>query len=771
MTRFPLTSTAALVAVAAMTLSACGGGGGGSDAAPTAAAGTTVTVSPSLGKFSPGAHVHLLKPDRSLLGKADITSAGTASVNVGSYAGPLLVEVSGDTGVTYYDEGTKDARPFGASEVLRAIAPAVQTSVGVTPATHAAVEAIKFGNGGSIPVAISSADIGAANAKIAAALGISDVLQAPKLVDGSTSTTLDLANVSDKYALQLAALAKLAIGGKTALDVAKEIASDLSDGKLDGQVNGTPIPNRSTGYTVASVAADIANLLKSAASDLGNTNTAALVNSDPTVLGTVKTDVTQVVAPSAGVLQAKAMFAELRTTLNSFSNSAKTGFLNNQALRMSDDVNQVVSPEASKLFSRLSVIDRAITTFEGAQAGITNTGGVYSGTVSIPGEAVTSAWISESGTLNNVLAGTGGTQYCFVARPVTASSPITCYASSAGSFGFNGSSTFIKFIKFVVMPAASGQYSYTATRQNRTWDPATSTLGPESVVASVPTGAGSVTKTASNLTLTGTMPPSATNIFTGAATAGVDTITLSSTKSGSSAANTSYALTGSVSATSVASSKPVTFSLDTGSHIDVDESNAAGTGNKLLAFALVGTARTDATKLTGNLSMSGFTTDKSGTSTVASTVSFTGTLSDTSPSGAGDFLVGKLDATVTGYSNYDVTMLTAGSNYIHGTASFTGTVQAPSRPQLKLVVSGNATGANTGDATVNYSYGTVSITGSGTSSPSAGSSFTLSNQDGITIAADPSNAHQNLISKSGVTLGTFSSGVINYADGTSETFN
>jgi hypothetical protein len=251
----------------------------------------------------------------------------------------------------------------------------------------------------------------------------------------------------------------------------------------------------------------------------------------------------------------------------------------------------------------------------------------------------------------------------------------------------------------------------------------------------------------------------------------VDTIALSATKTLLTGSNYRYALSGNVSTTSTATPPQlVSFSFDNGSYFDVDETNAATTGTQMVAFNLSGTAKTDATKLTGSLSMSGFIKDKSGTSTIASSVVFNGVLSDTSVGGAGDILTGKLEATVSNYSAYDVTQLTSSSNYIQGTAAFTGTIQAPSRPLMKLVISGNATGANAGSATVSYSYGSVIITATGSSSPS-GSTSTISNQDGIQIAADPNVAKQQLITKDGVTLAKVLNGVINYVDGSSETMN
>ncbi len=222
MKSFQMTSAAALVAVAAISLTACGGGGGGSSTV-AGTTDTTVTVSPSLGKFSRGALVTIKKLNGDTISTGTTTDAGTALVNIGTYTGPLVIEVTGAAGVTYYDEGSKSSQNFGTADKLTAIAPSVQSSVGVTPATHAAVEAIKAANTTDptkIPALITAGAISDANTKIATALGISNVLQAPKLVDGTTGSSLDVAAPADKYALQLAALAKLASSGKTALDVA-----------------------------------------------------------------------------------------------------------------------------------------------------------------------------------------------------------------------------------------------------------------------------------------------------------------------------------------------------------------------------------------------------------------------------------------------------------------------------------------------------------------------------------------------------------------------
>ncbi len=560
---------------------------------------------------------------------------------------------------------------------------------------------------------------------------------------------------------------------------------------MDGKYTpptGPVVTNTSTTYTAASVAADISAKVVSAATDLGTANTKTVVTNDPSVAGTVVTDVTAVVAPSPAVLLAKALFAELRTTLHSFSNSSKTGFLDLQAVRASDDMKLVVAPEADKLFSRLSTIGLAIRTFEGAQVGAAFNGG-YSGSVGLPDLATPSAWINRLGSVYDVVNGTGGLQFCFAALTNPSTSTVTCLSAVAGAVNASGK---IKFVKYVLTSTGNGQFSYTAVRENRSYDPTTYSLTgvgstPTTTLgAAIPSGSGTVSKTGStSFTFAGTLPPSATYAFgtlnsnsvdiSGNPSTGVDTVALSATKTALSATSSSYALSGSVATTSLDTGKTVSIALNSGSHLDIDETNAATTGNQLLALNVVGTAQTAGTKLTGSITVSGVTKDKSGTQTTPSSIVFNGAISDVSANGAGEILTGKLETAITGYSAFDATKLTSSSNYYLGTVSFTGTVQAPARPQLKLVLSATKTAFDTGTATVDYSYGTVRITGSATNNSTTSVSTSLiSNQDGIQIAPNTAvgaKPGENLITKAGVTLGTYLNGLINYADGTSESFN
>lgn len=752
----------ALASVGMLTIYGCGGGGG-SDTAPTS---TSMTVAPSLGKFSKGTSVKLKRIDLTELATGSIGDDGKAILTFSGYAGPIVIEVLGGnnadgTPVKYYDEGTKAFAFFGAGKTLRAVAPAAQAIVGVTALTNAAVVKLEAATGGIAGASVGN--INDANAKVATALGMgtSSILDEPTLVDASTGKTLNVATVGDKYALVLAALAKTATGTSTAADVSDALANDLKDDKLDAKDGTTDI----TAYAPST----IVDNYTAAAADLAMAESATAIASAPLV---PKDDVSTITASYLSDLSlAKAMFAELRTTLQSLSNGS-TGFLDTQATRMNADLNANVAPELSKVASRIGTLGMAITIFEDGKAYTSsNTRGLVSDTAP-DGSAVLSM---ERGSLNNLWQyGYGSSDYCWTDSATGVTNKVSC--AHAGQDSADHINNRIKFVVYELTGTVNN-YTYTATRYNRSVAQnvygGITALG-TATLASVPAGSGTLTKTFSGttvtgLTINGTLPPSATNASNTLST-GVDTIAISAARSALTAPyNFRYALSGSVATTNLADpSKVVTLSLDNGSYFDSEETASATGGNKVVAAKLVGTAQTTATKFTGTLDVGAFSNNADGFDYSPTSIVFNGSISDTSTGGAGEMLTGKLEAAVADYNLYHSTQAQSGTNYQKATVTFTGTVQAPSRPALKLVVAGVKTGIATSNITVDYSYGTVKITGSGATS-ATGNTLTLSNQDGVQVVLNSQSA--GTVTKSGATLATIGNGMVNYTDGVSESLN
>lgn len=722
-----------------MLLTGCGGGGGGGG---SSSADTSITVTPSLGQFSEGTQVKLKKADNSDLASGTIGADGKSTISLpGSHTGPVIVEVLGGDGVQYYDEGTKSLQNFIAGKKLRACMPSPKAQVGVTALTNAAVAKL-----GDNPTADQ---INSANDKVAKVFGLADILEAPTTVHGSTGKTLNIATLGDKYALVLAALAKAAIHSGNAADVSDALAKDLKDDKLDGLEGSTPV---TTYYAPTS----IETKYQEAAEDLADTTSEMTIAMTPMVMKRDVSDPVTVSTPSA-LSQAKAMFAALRTDLHSFSNGSKTGFLDTQATRMNVDLNANVAPEMKKVAHRIGALSLAMGVYEDGLAytpGNTNNLFVLGNTLNYT-----------DGFLGDVWNGKGSYNYCSTDSATPGSiHTVTCF--HAGSNSADWANNRIKLVKFVLTGTSPHNYTYTATRYNMSWPAQVVTLA-----ASVPTGIGSVSKTVSGTTTTGfaingTLPPSAADLTTG-----VDTIVISAVRTvlGTLPNNYHYALSGSVSTSNQAApTKIVTVSLDNGSYIDLDETTGQG-GNKILAAKLIGTAKTVATQFTGTLEMSNFMSNGNGQNYAPTSVVFTGGISDTSPGGAGQILTGQLAAGMTGYGAYHSDMADSPTNYQHVTATFTGTVQAPSRPLMTLVVAVARTGLHTDAITVNYSYGATSITGSGTvdGANPANDTLTLSNQDGIQLVIN-NGSNTTTVTKSGATLATITNDSIHYNDGVSE---
>lgn len=757
-----------LVSAGMVTIYGCGGGGGGDT--PPVPTSTSTIFTPSLGQFSVGTVFTVTKLDGTQLSTGTIGANGSVTLSLSNDVYPVVVTVAGATGVKYFDEGSQQLEPFETGS-LRAVVPTPMAEVGVTALTNAAVANLEATG----PLASATAQtISDANLKIATVFGLTDILMAPTPLS-SVANTLDLARPADKYALILAALASSS-SGISAAELAESLASDMKDGNLNGvdSTSSTPdasIPNAVTPQSVIDAYQTAADTFATSASQTIAAETPLVVTADVTtvVADTTKSDITL----------AKAMFAELRTTLSSFANGS-TGFLDTQATRMSDDLSANVVPELSNVAGRLGALNETMSAFEDAKA---NTNGFSSGV--IPNTS-TPALVRTIGSLQSVWAGTGSFDSCWTdfVTP-TAITKITCYHAGMNSADY--SKNRIRLVAYELTATTANQYSYTATRRNKgvTFDingQPVFTSG--TTLASVPAGSGTVAKTVSGttmtgLTLNGTMPPSASTADGSLAT-GVDTIAISAARTALTAANTyRYALSGSVSTSkldatktdgSVDSSKVVTLSLDSGTYFDLNEATTVATDPQMIGAKFLGTAQTTATKFTGSIDAGSFASSKNSEVSPTSIV-FNGSINDISTGGAGQILTGKLEAAVADYANFDSSLPESSTNYLHASVTFTGTVQAPSRPLLKLVLAANKTGSTTGAVTLNYSYGTVSITGSGTvnSANTATNTMTLSNQAGILLVI--ANGVPAEVKKSGVKLATITDGMISYIDGVSESLN
>lgn len=346
-------SPIALAVSGAILLSACGGGGGGSSSSGTAGpTSTSITVTPSLGKFSTACNVEIRKSTGELLGSAPVASNGTAVVSIAAdYSGVIIAQIKGASGCTYFDEAAGET-PFGAGQQLSAVVDGVRTNLGINALTNLAAARLLDGN--KLAADKTSDQIKTENATVQLMFQVGDMFAAPTLI-GKSTDTIDNTEAG-KLAAKLAALAEIASTlSKNVATLAAELAADLKDGTLDGIENA----QLQAGLTSA-VNKFADSTSKAALLDLPANTSLRTRTSD------VQTDAAKVLAAGDDLKQAKQIFADLRTSIMSISNDAGTGSLDVQNAQLQADVQN--GADVTSLIDNLNLMTDAINILAGTKS-------------------------------------------------------------------------------------------------------------------------------------------------------------------------------------------------------------------------------------------------------------------------------------------------------------------------------------------------------------------------------------------------------------------
>lgn len=466
--------------------------------------------------------------------------------------------------------------------------------------------------------------------------------------------------------------------------------------------------------------------------------------------------------------QAKAMFSELRTTVRAYSNDLKSGFLDVQSTRVSDDLQNKVAPALpwvlQQYVHRLSTAQKL---FDDIRDGQTGTYFVQSGTVA---GTVRAAQFFFSGSVqvscvSNDMAGT------LVTPALLTSTSCTALDLGFGAYSYSFPNRTQDFPVVVVMAGATANdFTYQAIKYQRleTWNGSFYQFVSNTQIG--PTRTGSLSRTylagtrnLSSFSIAGDLPPRTLE-------ADRDSINLTGTRTLLDAANNLYrsSVSGSIVSKNIDGAAMITLTLASGSYFD---SKQDADGNPLpdsmQAVRLVGTAETGAWRFTGVLDLNAFARDADNAKYVPTSLAFDGSFEDLSPSGAGIFLTGRFTVTLNNAASYHSLLLDTESNFLRVDTAFVGTIRAPSRPEMRLTTGSSRMGLDTFSFNVIYAYGSVSVTGTGTIDTliSDNSTLTLFNQDGVTVSFRP---HADaVVAKDGVTLGTipYGSNTVYFIDG------
>ena len=216
-------------------LIACGGGG--SSLSDVGSGGTgfisgNVTAGPVSGA-NVVAYAVMAGQLGAQIGKASTDASGSFTMNVGSYAGPVMLQANGGS---YTDEATGTVMPIATGDVMTAIVPAIaagssNAGVQITPLTAMAQSRAMGMSGG-----MTDANIAAANAAIGNYFSVSDILHTQPMNPIATGSGASASQDARNYGMTLAAMSEYA--KSLTMPVSSTLVTYMMQDATDGVMNG-----------------------------------------------------------------------------------------------------------------------------------------------------------------------------------------------------------------------------------------------------------------------------------------------------------------------------------------------------------------------------------------------------------------------------------------------------------------------------------------------------------------------------------------------------
>ena len=223
----------------------CGGGGGGGGSVAGVGSGGTGSIS-GIATAGPvgNATVTAYGISNGQMG-AQIATATTATngaftMNIGSYSGPVMLQVSGGS---YTDEATGTVMPMAAGDVMTALMPTVSagstnSGIQVTPVTAMAQTMAQHMSGG-----MTDANIAAANTAMGSNFSVSDILHVQPMNPLTTGSGTGASQDAQNYGMTLAAMSQYAQtqGLSSSSTMITAMMNDATDGVLNGMAGTAPV--------------------------------------------------------------------------------------------------------------------------------------------------------------------------------------------------------------------------------------------------------------------------------------------------------------------------------------------------------------------------------------------------------------------------------------------------------------------------------------------------------------------------------------------------
>lgn len=676
--------------IIATLLAACGGGGGGT--AAVTADNATINVTPALGRFENGATVIIKDKSGRECNRATTANwLAAVTINKNTCTPPLIVQ-AGINGNRYWDEKFNDFRTISGVGIHAVLPDATRTSVGVTALTEIAAAGLINASG---VVTANAAAVTAQNVAIANLISngnVPDPLAVPMAASSGVQAT-------DTYGAVLASLANLAAAGKTALDVARDLAADIAYGDWDGLASDRAVATPGASIFSASMVA-----ATTAASGVINAASAPVLSFasyvPQTNIASAVEATASAVAATGGVTPitaAKNLFTSLRTSLELLTNPAQTGFFDTQLKTARDDLTNTVMPQYQSTLDKVGLVDDAISLLDDLKAngitGIPECSFIYgyckmtdpANVLNTLVQSITYGW-GNNGPTQTICTTSNPTTTQFVSGSLPVGIVAKCRSEiDQRSWSMNGYTSY--WFKVDVTPAAN---SYTYTSWTTTYS--YSFNGQGGLTLNSQTNSANYTGTASVANTTSGVPSSIAvsgQLAADGVSHAYDQVSLSMVRTYPSGtaptgaqtgfALAKYDLTGSIAAHPATGAALGTIALLTGSSFSTLE-DANGMSPTTQAASYLGQtmtavlqAKTTNTQLDGTATASSFKCDLSGFSCNPANMSFTGSMTNLATAGVGKFAEGTVTVT-RDFTAHDVTRPLSSSNFVKDTANFSGTV-------------------------------------------------------------------------------------------------
>jgi hypothetical protein len=234
--------TRVLSAVTVLALVGCGGGGGdtaGTSIGAVGGIGGTGIKGPVSGATVTAYAIANGVPG-SQIGNATTDGQGNFTLSIGSYAGPVMLQL---TGGTYTDEASGGAMTMASGDVMTAVLPSVAAGaqingVQMTPLTSMAQKLAQHMSGG-----MTEANIAAANAAVGNYFSVDDIVHTPPMNPLVAGSGTGASQAAIDYGMTLAAMSQLAktMGMTTSSAMVTAMMNDAADGMMDGKSDGTSV--------------------------------------------------------------------------------------------------------------------------------------------------------------------------------------------------------------------------------------------------------------------------------------------------------------------------------------------------------------------------------------------------------------------------------------------------------------------------------------------------------------------------------------------------